>query len=195
MAEQGRVGGFGCGVRAVLAVLAMATPGAAAPDTPGLLGTQAGRAMSDPFCSDAMRSDARLADVCFVDPEHGWAVGDRGTIWHTDDGGRRWYLQPSNVSCRLESVHFIDRATGWAAGGYSHPYTHTSTGVLLLTRDGGRHWSRADNLLPALDEVRFFNHEHGWAVGRSSAMFASGVFVSDDGGRSWTPLPGEKTAG
>ena len=36
--------------------------------------------------------DAELADVCFVDAQRGWAVGDRGVIWHTADGGRRWQL-------------------------------------------------------------------------------------------------------
>ena len=32
-------------------------------------------------------SDAALQDVCFVDRLHGWAVGDRGVIWQTQDGG------------------------------------------------------------------------------------------------------------
>ncbi len=35
---------------------------------------------------DAMLADAQLADVAFVDRAHGWAVGDRGVIWHTTDG-------------------------------------------------------------------------------------------------------------
>ncbi len=146
----------------------------------------------DPMACEAFRSDARLADVCFVDPEHGWAVGDRGTIWHSDDGGKRWRLQRSGVTCPLASVWFIDRRTGWAAGGFSHPYTHTSSGVLLTTRDGGRHWHHNPKLLlPALKQVRFFDRSHGWAIGCRSAMFPSGVFVTETGGRSWTPLSGE----
>ena len=197
MAGQGRTGiGLGSMVTVWLVAVGMAMPAPAAPGRPGVLPAQSGRLVDDPMGSDLMRSDARLADCCFVDPQHGWAVGDRGTIWHTDDGGGQWQLQPSGVACRLESVFFLDAQTGWAAGGHSHPYTHTSTGVVLLTRDGGRHWHQdAKLLLPALKRIRFFDEKHGWAIGCPSAMFPSGVFFTDDGGRSWAPLPGEKTAG
>ena len=37
-----------------------------------------------------MLEDAELTDVTFVDPDRGWAVGDRGVIWQTVDGGRHW---------------------------------------------------------------------------------------------------------
>ena len=39
--------------------------------------------------------------------------------------------------------------TGWAAGGFSHPYVHSSAGVVLATRDGGRHWYRDPQLVAA----------------------------------------------
>jgi photosystem II stability/assembly factor-like uncharacterized protein len=150
----------------------------------------------DPMTDESMRADARLADVCFVDPQHGWAVGDRGTIWHTDDGGRRWLLQEPGVGAPLRSVCFLTEQIGWAAGGFSHPYTHTSSGVLLWTRDGGRHWHREPKLLlPALAQVRFFNERQGWAVGCASAMFPAGIFVTQDGGQSWMPTCGTGTNG
>jgi len=147
----------------------------------------------DPMASETMRNDARLADVCFVDARHGWAVGDRGTIWHTDDGGEHWHLQRSGVACPLESVWFVDEKTGWAAGGFSHPYTHGSSGVVLVTSDGGRHWHHQKQaLMPALKQVRFFDKKHGWAVGCPSSMYPTGVFTTDSGGRSWRPVTGEK---
>src|SRR3569623_1138426 len=74
----------------------------------------------------SMQEDAELTDVMFVDAQRGWAVGDRGVIWHTSDGGKRWQMQSSGVACRLESIHFIDSENGWAAGGETHPYTHTT---------------------------------------------------------------------
>ena len=44
-------------------------------------------------------ADARLNDVCFVDVRKGWAVGDRGAVWHTDDGGKTWTFEdPENFS-------------------------------------------------------------------------------------------------
>ncbi|NQT14978.1 MAG: hypothetical protein HQ582_19640 [Planctomycetes bacterium] len=194
MAGQGRVAAWGRCVWVLLATTAWALPleGAA----PGLLPVEAGRPVSDPMASELMRADARLAEVTFVDRQHGWAVGDRGTIWHTDDGGQGWRLQKSGVGCRLESVFFLDENTGWAAGGFSHPYTHTSTGVVLATDDGGRRWTeRPRLLLPALKQIRFFDRRHGWAIGCSSAMFPSGVFFTSNGGQSWSPLPTAKTAG
>ena len=125
-----------------------------------------------------LRNDAWLHDVCFIDAACGWAVGDRGVIWHTDDGGRNWQLQDSGTSCSLRSVWFVNPQHGWAAGGFSHPYTHTSSGVVLLTRDGGRHWFHDPKLLlPALRQLRFFDQRQGWAVGNSSAMFPAGVFT------------------
>ncbi len=146
--------------------------------------------------SDAMLADARLNGVCFGDARHGWAVGDRGVIWHSDDGGNHWQPQRSGVACRLESVYFIDRRTGWAAGGFYHPYTHAGSGVFLSTRDGGKHWNRNPRvLLPALKQIRFFDTEHGWAIGCASAMFPSGALVTDNGGRSWSPLGGAGRGG
>ena len=165
--------------------------------TMGGVGAAVAAADADnPMLSEAMRGDARLADVCFAGPQQGWAVGDRGVIWHTEDGGRQWYLQPSGVGCTLESVCFLDEKVGWVAGGFSHPYTHASSGVLLTTTDGGRHWQTTPGpLLPALKQVRFFDEKHGWAVACPSAMFPSGVLTTDNGGRSWSPLPGTMTAG
>ncbi len=150
----------------------------------------------DPAQTDAMRGDAWLHEVCFVDAKHGWAVGDRGAICHTDDGGRNWQRQDSGVACPLCSVCFLDARTGWAAGGFSHPYLHDSSGVVLATRDGGRHWYRNPGLLlPGLKQIRFFDARSGWAAGNSSPLFPSGVFATHDGGRSWTPLCGGNADG
>lgn len=161
------------------------------------LGAQPGRSIDDPFLSETMRSDARLNAVCFVDADTGWAVGDRGVIWHTQDGGQQWRLQESGVGCTLRTVAFVDRRHGWAAGGDYQPYTHLGSATILKTVDGGRTWSRIPQLemLPAVRKVRFADRERGWALCDASAMFASGVFTTDNGGRSWTPMPGGVSAG
>jgi len=139
---------------------------------------------------NSMRGDAQLADIVFVDAEHGWAVGDRGVIWHTRDGGEKWELQASGVDCRLSSVHFIDAKTGWAAGGYTQPYTRSTVGVLLHTRDGGEHWLVDRKLLiPQIRKIKFFDAARGWAIAEASALFSSSVFTTEDGGRSWSSLP------
>ncbi len=204
MSAHGRVGAGGGGPAAGMALVLglaavvaagppqrMVPPGVAPQRTPSAAGNA-----PNPMASDLMRQDARLHDVCFRGARLGWAVGDRGAVWHTDDGGRHWYLQHSGVACPLRSVFFLDERTGWAVGGTSHPYTHTSSAVVLATRDGGRTWHRVETpLLPALVKVRFFDAKQGWAVGCASAATPTGLFTTSTGGRSWKPIPGDKSAG
>ncbi|MGA2256876.1 MAG: hypothetical protein ABSG53_19670, partial [Thermoguttaceae bacterium] len=138
--------------------------------------------------------DARFGDVWFVDPQHGWAVGDHGVILYTDDGGQHWSPQISGVTCTLSSVCFVDARNGWAAGGMAYPYLHDSSGVVLCTRDGGMNWQREPVLLPALRKIRFLTQRQGWAAGCPSVMFPSGAFTTRDAGRSWQPASGGGTS-
>lgn len=184
MPAHGRVGLAGL-------IVFVAAAGTAGAQRLALLPGQAARMSDDPMTSEVMRSDASLCDVYFTDASRGWAVGDRGAIWHTDDGGAHWHLQRSGVNASLHSVFFLDATTGWAAGRQCHPYLHTSSGIVLLTQDGGKTWSRDEKLLlPGLCRIGFFDSQRGWAIGDSSAMFPSGVFLTENGGRSWKPVPG-----
>lgn len=88
--------------------------------------------------------DAQLHDVRFVGDRAGWAVGERGVIWHSGDGGVTWQLQSSGVDCALHSVCFLTDRVGWVAGGGTVPFTHLPYGVLLFTKDGGVTWTRLD---------------------------------------------------
>ena len=118
--------------------------------------------------ADAAANDARLNDVCFVDAQHGWAVGDRGVIWHTDDGGQQWQPQESGVACPLRPSGSLNEQIGWAGGGFAHPYTHTSTGVLLTTRDGGQTWTASPETRAAGPAAAGLFRRCG-TVGRSAA--------------------------
>jgi photosystem II stability/assembly factor-like uncharacterized protein len=153
--------------------------------------------LAQPFhAPDAMLADAELNDVFFLDPDRGWVVGDRGVIWVTDDGGRHWRLQGSPVPCRLESVWFVDDRRGWIVGGWTHPYTHRTTGVVLRTSDGGQRWEALPRLsLPALKGVKFFDLRNGWALGNASALYPAGVFRTEDGGLSWSSVAAAGNAG
>ncbi|MBA2117220.1 YCF48-related protein [Bremerella alba] len=135
--------------------------------------------------------DAQLNDVTFVDDRHGLAVGDHGAIWHTDNGGLEWKQIPSGTDAHLASVYFTDSRHGWAVGGYQQPYSTQTRGVVLTTSDGGMSWNAMpEQSLPKLTGVRFEDTRHGWAVGHGSHMFPTGMFETNDGGRSWRSLPG-----
>jgi photosystem II stability/assembly factor-like uncharacterized protein len=160
-----------------------------------LLAAASAHAQPEPSPPEAL-PDAELTAVSFVDADRGWAVGDRGVIWSTSDGGRNWKLQNSGVTCRLEAVQFLDGDNGFAVGGWTQPYTHQTHGVALRTRDGGKTWQNTPDLtLPGLKHVRFFDTRQGLALGDGSALYPAGVFRSDDGGRTWSPVPKGESPG
>ena len=65
------------------------------------------------------------------DGHRGWAVGSRGTILATADGGRNWAAQPSGTAATLDGVFFLpDGLHGWVWG----------EGRFLKTDDGGASW-------------------------------------------------------
>jgi photosystem II stability/assembly factor-like uncharacterized protein len=135
--------------------------------------------------------DAALHDVQFVGQRRGWAVGDRGVIWRTDDGGQSWQRLASGVDCPLRSVCFLTDRVGWIVGGGITPHAGISHGVVLATTDGGDTWTHlgaAD--LPLLHTVRFFDLDEGMAVCEGTTRFPSGVLHTTDGGKTWQPLPG-----
>jgi photosystem II stability/assembly factor-like uncharacterized protein len=69
-----------------------------------------------------------LYAACFADRTHGWAVGERGTILATTDGGLNWQQQPSGVEADLTCVAFYDATTGYAGG----------SGATVLRFSGGQ---------------------------------------------------------
>lgn len=143
--------------------------------------------------AEVLADDATLHDATFVDAQHGWAVGDRGVVLVTDDGGTHWYPQRSGVECPLLSVSFVDQQRGWIVGGRSTPINHRTEGVMLRTIDGGTSWQRVlAPTQPRLTYVKFFDAARGVAAGYGSSFYPSGLFASTDGGKSWQPLaPGQ----
>lgn len=140
--------------------------------------------------------DAELTDVAFANANVGVAVGDRGALWRTADGGRTWTRCISQTDVRLESVSMVNANDAWAVGGYAVPTeigpssTVRSQGIVLRTKDGGLTWqSLHQPQLPALTRVKFFTRNQGIAVGASSSLFPSSIFQTSDGGRTWNPLP------
>ena len=140
------------------------------------------------------------------------AVGQRGHVVVSDDGGATWKQSPVPVSSDLTSVFFVDAKRGWATG---------HDGVILHTADGGATWSlqldgrKANALIvaamerkaaaePNSDEAKkllaeakrfdaqgadkpfldvwFADPKQGYAVGAFNL-----IFRTDDGGVTWEP--------
>lgn len=61
------------------------------------------------------------------------AVGERGLVLASDDGGRSWHQAPAPTSVSLTAVRFADALHGFAVG---------HGGVVLATTDGGKRWTK-----------------------------------------------------
>jgi photosystem II stability/assembly factor-like uncharacterized protein len=133
--------------------------------------------------ADANSVEARLAarslllDVQAVPGAAGTlvAVGERGHVLKSTDGGGTWKQQAAPTRANLTAVQFVDAQHGWAVG-------HDE--VILRTTDGGATWTRThyapERQQPLLD-VWFANANEGLAVGAFST-----IYRSTDGGATWT---------
>ena len=94
------------------------------------------------------------------------------------------------VTCQLSSVFFLNERLGWAAGGYAVPLLDRTRSVVLKTVDGGINWTVIANTMPPhIRQIEFSDSKTGWAIGDGSASFASGIYFTRDGGRSWQDQP------
>jgi photosystem II stability/assembly factor-like uncharacterized protein len=140
------------------------------------------------------------------------AVGQRGHIVISSDGGATWKQSPVPVSSDLTAVYFVDDKQGWAVG---------HDGVILHSGDGGEKWEvqlnglNANDLLvaamerkvaaePSSDDAKkllaeaqrykeqgadkpfldvwFADALNGYVVGAYNM-----IFKTADGGKSWQP--------
>jgi photosystem II stability/assembly factor-like uncharacterized protein len=140
------------------------------------------------------------------------AVGERGIIQLSDDGGAHWRQVQVPVSVTLTAVQFVDDKRGWAVG---------HLGVVLHTEDGGSTWVKqldgrqaaalvldaakkqvsmapsapaTDGALAAAEQLvadgpdkpfldlYFENARTGYIVGAYNL-----IFRTDDGGTTWQP--------
>lgn len=143
------------------------------------------------------------------------AVGQRGHVLLSDDGGKTWQQAFVPVSSDLVAVHLPSPQSGWAVG---------HDGVVLHTSDGGSTWNRqldGRSLGPVLVDfyARLAQQASGEDARRADALLAeakrfaaqgadaplldvwfeseaSGIVVgafglalkTNDGGASWEPL-------
>lgn len=140
------------------------------------------------------------------------AVGQRGHVLRSSDGGLTWAAAEVPVTSDLTAVYFVDERNGWAVG---------HDGVILASVDGGATWRlqmdglrasaaivasmeraaaadpRSERIRKLLEEARryvsqgpdkpfldvwFADARNGFAVGAYNLLFRT-----QDGGRTWEP--------
>ncbi len=123
-----------------------------------------------------------LNDVSFVDAQRGWAIGIKGLILATADGGKTWVKQVGGSNKpMLTEVHFADQQHGSAVG---------IEGTILATADGGKTWTtQSSGMTEGFEDVYFIDAQRGWAVGMGGVIVATA-----DGGKTWTAQVSGTTA-
>ena len=56
---------------------------------------------------------AWLHAVFFLDQNRGWAVGSKGTLLQTLDGGNTWKPRAASTDDVVRDIFFIDEQNGW----------------------------------------------------------------------------------
>jgi photosystem II stability/assembly factor-like uncharacterized protein len=111
-----------------------------------------------------------LFDVFFTDSSTGWAVGNAGALFQTNDGGAKWIDRtlPCGKTCTklidLLKVRFTSSQDGWIVG---------ERGMVYRTTDAGFTWSEGRSIAPvSLFGLTFPDASHGWASGENGTMLS-----------------------
>jgi photosystem II stability/assembly factor-like uncharacterized protein len=130
---------------------------------------------------------AWLRAVYFVDERRGWAVGSKGALLVTTDGGQTWAVRRAPTEDTLRDVYFVNEQAGWLVCDRSIYLLKTKEeprSYLLRTTDGGASWSRVEvtgaDVDVLLTRVAFVDNSRGWAFGEMGALY-----TTTDGGASW----------
>jgi photosystem II stability/assembly factor-like uncharacterized protein len=115
-----------------------------------------------------------LYSINFVDSNLGFAVGERGTILKTTDGGTNWIRQNSGSTTNVFfSVFFVNPNIGYIA---------TVDNSYLKTTDGGITWvEKSFAIENHCVSLFFLNADTGWI-----SSGCGEIFKTTNGGDTWT---------
>jgi len=115
-----------------------------------------------------------LTSIYFVNAQRGWAVGARGTILTTSNGGATWDEQISGSDALLSAVYMQpDGQRGWIVG---------TSGLILSTNNGGETWEKQTSGSNAwLTSIQMqSDDQRGWIVGEDGTILST-----SNGGGTW----------
>lgn len=135
---------------------------------------------SSPWQILTLDTDSTFADIAFTDdPQHGWLVGTKSTLFETSDGGDSWQQKVLNLGdekVSFSAVSFHDQE-GWIVGKPS---------ILLHSEDGGSSWSRiplSEKLPGSPYGIIALNDKTAEMVTDLGA-----IYRTKDGGKTWQAL-------
>ena len=133
---------------------------------------------------------AWLHAVFFIDQNRGWAVGSKGTVLQTVDGGTTWKAHGASTNDVVRDIFFVEENTGWLVcevNAYELKTKDQPRSYLMKTTDAGEHWKRLEIKDIDVDSIlvrAVFSHNgHGWTFGEAGLIYATSDF-----GDTWTKL-------
>ena len=133
---------------------------------------------------------AWLHSVFFIDENHGWAAGSKGTLLQTEDGGRTWKATSASTDDVVRDIFFLDPQNGWLVcevNQYQLKTNEDPRAYLMKTTDGGEKWTRVEikgfDVDAILVRAVFSRNGRGWAFGEGGA-----IYTTRDSGDTWTRL-------
>ncbi|MBS1790280.1 MAG: SPOR domain-containing protein [Acidobacteria bacterium] len=147
-------------------------------------------------------------DVYFLDPDHGWLVGNFygraqnniGGLFVTSDGGKTWKRLPLTFETKyvsgrftpgaITSVRFTDETTGTVTGEMKDGESRYF--FALHTRDGGKTWQQHRTSIRSTLSTQFLDPVNGWMAAfapregsAEAVVYDSTLMRTDNGGMSW----------
>ncbi len=121
----------------------------------------------------------------------GYAVGQantyngEGIVLKTTDGGTTWQQMTAPGTLWLDAISFVDTLTGYVGGWDNY---------MLKTTDGGVTWSQVsfptDPGVYKITDIEFRDAMHGVVGVATNLDYSPAVFVTSDGGQTWTKSTG-----
>ena len=133
---------------------------------------------------------AWLRSVFFLDQNRGWAVGSKGTLLRTNDGGQNWQSRGASTNDIVRDIFFVDEKNGWLVcevNIYELKTLQQPRSYLMRTIDGGETWKRVELKDFDVDSIMvravFSRGGRGWAFGENGS-----IYTTRDAGETWSRL-------
>ena len=118
---------------------------------------------------------AWLHTVHFVNADIGWIGGSKGTLLHTNDGGKTWKRKFKFTDDTVRDIFFLDKSNGWLLCERNvFNLGSKDPSYLMRTTDGGKNWEKVDfqnSQRRRMSRIFFSKNGFGLAIGETGALF------------------------